>query len=247
MDYNEVKDNARFHGSTALEMKKAKLYGEIDKCLSACERKIEVIEDSGLSTTPTGKAQLEIYKDMADCYTDLLNTSARNRKELEDLEWLFNGGKLREEEEIQKRYRLRKTEEYMETQYVCDRYNTTMYEADVESLTRPLIVFLTFFILQLFATFMERLNYSYFPGMVYTVDVHDYAVLYVIGWPFAFIPAYVIVKGLEVLLKGMAEWKLFKKTSEAGGKASVSPGVIANAAIYGIVLAKVFKKGKKRK
>ena len=247
MDYNEVKDNAKFHGSTALEMKKAKLYGEIDKCLSACERKIEVIEDSGLSTSPTGKAQLEIYTDMASCYTDLLNTSVKNRKELEDLEWLFNGGKLREEEEIQKRYRLRKTEEYMETQYVCDRYNTSMYEIDVESLTKPLMIFLTFFIIQLFVMFMERIDPWYASWRPCEVDVHDYALLYVIGWPFAFIPAYVIVKGLEVLLEGMAEWKLFKKTSEAGGKASVSPGVIANAAVYGIVLAKVFKKGKKRK
>ncbi len=236
MDYNEVIQNADFHGATSIKMQAINLHNSIGKCMTMCEDRLEKMEVESLNTTPSGKVEYDICKDMLSCYTDLYNTKVRNKRELEDLEWLFNKGKLRDKEEVEERYNLRKKQEYMDQYYPGERALTSMEEYEVEDLFRPLILFVTVLLAEVLICLLTN-DYS---------STKDYAIAITIASVFTFFPAYLIIKGICLAIEWVKEHALFKSARNNGYTPPLNKGLIATSAVYAFTVAKAFGKSKKK-
>ena len=224
-------------------MKRQHLYGQIKKALERCEASIEEMEISGRNTTHDGKQEYRLLKHMSKCYAKLFNEDIKNKKDLEKVEWLFNGGKLRSEEEVDGMAEKMKQEKYYNEVYLPTEYAMSELQDEVSSLTTwggialglslaAAFVFLRDDLLMIDSIKEIAECYGSFVWNVYAIPI-----------------GLLIAKGIGLIVEAIIEIKLQRMAHKAGVKKRIGASVLAETAMLGAAALGVrgmFKSGKKK-
>jgi hypothetical protein len=255
MNTEELRDDAKFYGETAFEMKRQHLYGQIKKALERCEASIEEMEISGRNTTHDGKQEYRLLKHMSKCYAKLFNEDIKNKKDLEKVEWLFNGGKLRSEEEVDGMAEKMKQEKYYNEVYLPTEYAMSELQDEVSSLTTwggialGLSLAAAFVFLRDDLLMIDSIKEIAECYGSFVWNVYDAPPMLTFLWMPAIPIGLLIAKGIGLIVEAIIEIKLQRMAHKAGVKKQIGASVLAETAMLGAAALGVrgmFKSGKKK-
>ena len=197
------------------------------------EAKLRQMEDDGWNRNPGHASEYDECRRMTECYADLYGRKPKDDRELEALIWLFNGGKLRPNAEIEsKREELEKAE-YREKSFSSKI--SMIYEfADKR---RLMCALLSIALAPVAPIAVWRFVLQYW----YDLPMWPFLCLIPVGWLISLLLTHLIV------LMGDAkdEAERFEEHKRAGEKYRPSAGTIVDAASYGATLLSVRSIGKK--
>ena len=241
MNTDELRDNANLYSDTAFEIKKQHLYAQIKKALERCESAIEDLELSGNNKTFEGKKEYSALKHLLKCYSNLFNSDIDTQKDYDEVEWMFNGGRLRTKEEINKLIEAKEQEKYYNEIYLPKKLALSKLQDDVSNLTTWGGVALGLSIVGWFIFWRDSSGF-------FVWNINDASATYSLLWIFTIPVGMLISKGIGLIIDAIIEAKLQKMAKKAGDKKHISTSLLADAAMLGVAglnIRNIFKKGKK--
>lgn len=188
------------------------------------EAKLRQMEDDGWDRNPAHTFEYDECRRMTECYADLYGRNPKDDRELEALIWLFNGGKLRPNAEIEaKREELEKAE-YREKDFSGKLFQIHLF-ADKR---RLMCLLLSIALAPVVPIAVWRFVHQYWRDL----PLWPFLCMIVVSWPISILLTHLIV----IAGDARDEMERFEEYKKAGEKYRPSTEAVVDAAFYGATL-----------
>lgn len=207
------------------EMKRKELYERINSRIEECDYELKNL----MSQPFPDESKVSFYKAMKMALTELISKPPKTNKDLKQLEWMFNDGYLRNEEEI----RMYETEK-AKSEYLITEMQKNDLQCTVSSICMLLILIVA-------------------PGIAGAISFRcgirdDIAIGFVIFSLFAYTGCYFVFMFLALVINYIIESKYREDYYyKIGQPPAPNVPLLLTTLMYGISVWRLFKKGSKKK
>ena len=198
----------------------------VGRHIKSGEAKLRQMEDDGWDRDPSHMAEYDECRRMTECYADLYGRKPKDDRDIESLVWLFNGGRLRSNAEIEaKRTELEKAD-YREKKF-SRKLDAIFAFSDMR---RRLCILLSIALAPVVPVGLWRLVLNFW----YELPMWPFLCLILVSWPLSFLLTYLFVMAGDA----RDEMESFEEHRKAGEKYRPSMGTVMDAASYGAALSR---------